>query len=166
MKKLFKAAAVFVTAFSLMGSAVAAPCVPVAPSDIEAKMQVAWPGDQSLSSSYFLQNSCDWAGHDQLNGLDGVVLDVESIAGIPASMIAKIGNGPFAIALVGRFLDSDCAPIEGSDISQNTNGESYSVEIPADAKWMIITPTGTNPTADINITLHSDGRVCKKKKKK
>ncbi len=166
MKKLLKAAAVLVTAYSLMGSAVAAPCVPVAPSDIQAKMQVAWPGDQSLSSSYFLQNSCDWGGNDQLNGLDGVVLDVEAIAGIPASMIAKIGNGPFAIPLVGRFLDSDCAPIEGSDISQNANGSSYSVAIPAGAKWMVITPTGSNPSADVNITLHSEGKVCKKKGKK
>ena len=166
MKHLLKAAVAVIAGASMMTSAVAAPCVPVPPKDLEGHIQVALPGGQSLAAAYFLQNGCDWAGNDQLNGFDGVVLDVGGLGGTPGNMVVRLGTSAFSVPVRGEFLDESCAAIADSEVFQSSDGESYGIAFPTGAKWFVVSPETPNPSSDVTITLPSDGKVCKKKKKK
>lgn len=164
MRSLLKVSAVIVVAMSLTGSAVAAKCEPIEEGDIEGHIELAWPADQSLSASYFLENSCDWGDGEDLNGFDAVVLDVESVGGTTGSLTAS-ASGVVAIGIKSQFLDADCSTV--SEVPrQSATGDAYSLEIPADAKWMLVVPASTNYVSrDVTVTLHSDGKDCSKKKK-
>ena len=166
MRYLFKAAvAVFVGA-CLTASAAAAPCVPVPPKDVEGHIQFAFPGGQSLAATYFQQNGCDWAGNDQMNGSDGLVLDVTGMGGTAGNMVVTLGTSAFSVPVRGEFLDDSCGLIADSEIFQSSDGEAYSIVFPETAKWFVVSPETQFPSNDVTVSLHSDGKVCKKKKKR
>lgn len=165
MKNIIKVSAAILLALSVAGSAVGATCKSVEATDIEGHIEVTWPSGQSLSATYFRENSCTWGDREDLNGFDAVVLDVESVAGTPGSLTADVGNGLFAIAITGEFLDADCGSVEGSEpIQQPATGKTYEVKIPAGSKWLLIVPDSSYPSADVELVLHSDGKDCPKKK--
>jgi len=166
MKHLLKAAVAVIAGGSMMASAVAAPCVPVAPKDLGGHIEVAFPGGRSLAASYFQENGCDWAGNDQLNGFDGLVLNVAGLGGTAGNMVVELGNSVFSVPVRGEFLDEACALIPDSEVFQSSDGEAYSIAFPTGAKWFVVSPESPAPSNDVTISLHSDGKVCKKKKKK
>jgi hypothetical protein len=166
MKHLLRAAVAVIAGASMTASAVAAPCVAVAPKDLSGKIQVALPGGQSFAATYFQENGCDWAGNDDLNGFDGLVLDVAGLGGTAGNMVVSLGTSAFSVPVRGEFLDESCAIIADSEVFQASDGEAYSIAFPATAKWFIASPETPNPSSDVSIALHSDGKVCKKKKRK
>ena len=161
--------------FAFMGltaSAAGATCVPVPPADFKGHLGLLHPGE-SVAATFFEQNGCNWNGLDQLNGTDGLVIDITGAAG-PASLTAV--STPTTLVLVvvqGHFLDANCAPIGGSDFHTTSTTPASPlaqlVTVPATAKWMVIDSTDTNAGNDYDISLHTDGVDCpvvKKKKKK
>lgn len=166
MKYLVRAAVALFAGACMTASAVAAPCVAVPPKDVEGHIQVAFPGGQSFAATYFQQNGCDWAGNDQLNGSDGLVLDVTGMGGTAGNMVVSLGSSLFSVPIRGEFLDESCGLIADSEIFQSSDGEAYSIQFPTGAKWFVASPEASFPSNDVTIALHSDGKVCKKKKKR
>ena len=166
MKHLLKAAVAVIAGGAMTASAVAAPCEPVAPKDLSGRIEVAMPGGQSFAATYFQSNGCDWSGNDGLNGSDGLVLDVAGLGGTAGNMVVELGNSAFAVPVRGEFLDETCALIPDSEVFQSSDGEAYSIAFPTGAKWFVISPESPNPSNDVTISVHSDGKVCKKKKKR
>jgi len=166
MKHLLRGAVALAAVFGLGASAVAAPCLPVEPKDVSGHIQIALPGGQSFAATYFQENGCDWAGNDQLNGSDGLVLDVEGMGGTAGNMVVDLGTSVFSVPVRGEFLDGTCAPIADSELFQSSDGEAYTIAFPPDSKWLIVSPETANPSNDVSVSVHSDGKVCKKKKKK
>ena len=147
----------------------AAPCVPVPPKDTNGHVEVLHQGE-SLAASYFVQNGCNWNGFDQLNGTDGAVVDVTGQAG-PASVSGVLGQKALlSVVVQGYFLDEGCTRIDGADWHITTSVPaavlSEIVTIPANAKYMVVDNTSANNGNDIDLTIHSDGVTCVKKKPK
>ena len=172
MKNLIRSAIAFGVVLCMSGgAALAAVCVPVPPKDTTGHLENLHQG-VSAAVTFFEQNGCDWAGFDQLNGTDGLALDVTGQAGT-AGVTSVLGEtGILGVVVQGRFLDESCTPIGGADwhVSSSVASQPLTelVTIPANAKWMVIDNTNANVGNDLNITVHSDGVACipKKKKKK
>jgi hypothetical protein len=169
MKNLIRSAIAFGVVLCMGGGAAAVACVPTPPKDTTGHLNVLHQGP-SAAISYFEQNGCDWAGMDQLNGTDGLVLDVTGQAGT-AGVTSILGDtGILGVVVQGRFLDEGCASISGAEwhISSSVASQPLTelVTIPANAKWMVVENTNANVGNDLNITVHTDGLECPKKKKK
>jgi hypothetical protein len=169
MKNLIRSAIALGVVLCLGASAGAAPCIPTPPKDTTGRLEVLHQG-QSAAAAYFQQNGCSWNGLDQLNGTDGLVLDVTGQAG-PAGVTGLLGDtSVIAVVVQGYFLDGDCARVEGADwhISSSTAAAPLTeiVTIPTNAKWMVVDNTSANNGNDIDIAVHSDGTECAPKKKK
>jgi hypothetical protein len=169
MKNLIRSAIGLGVVLCLGASASAQVCVPTPPKDTTGHVQVLHQGP-SAAISHFEQNGCDWAGADQLNGTDGVVLDVTGQTGT-AGVTSILGEaGLLGVVIQGRFLDEGCAPISGGDwhVSSSVASQPLTelVTIPAGAKWMLVENTNANVGNDLNITVHTDGADCPKPKKK
>ena len=166
MKYLFRATVALFACACMTASAVAAPCAPVPPKDVQGHIQFAFPGGQSAAVTYFQQNGCDWAGNDQMNGSDGLVLDVTGMGGTAGNMVVELGTSAFSVPVRGEFLDESCSLIPDSELFQSSDGEAYSIVFPEGAKWFAVSPETQFPSNDVSISVHSDGKVCKKKKKR
>ena len=166
MRRIILLSIAVVTALSMTAGEVIAACKPIPPADVSGHIEVAPPGGASFTLQYFEQNGCDWGGFDQLNGFDGLILDVDGMGGTKGTLTATMGTGTFLVTAEGYFLGEDCSSLGESGIAQTTDGEPYSVEIPEGAKWLAVFTSTQLPSRDVTIDLHSDGKVCKKKKKK
>lgn len=173
MRHLMKAAVGLFVAGAMTASAAAVTCVPIEPKEWSGHLQTAHAGT-SVSTSFFEENGCDWAGFDQLNGADGLIFDVEGQVG-SGNIIATLGpTSVLNAAFQGYFLDASCAKIEGSDFhvtgSLTSAPAADLVTIPVGAKWMEVNSTLGGLANDVTVTVRSDGLDCpkppKKKKKK
>jgi hypothetical protein len=170
MKHILKTAFVLVVLMSVSASA-ATVCTPVAPKEWTGHVDFLHPG-QSAAVTYFEESGCDWGNFEQLNGTDGLVLDVEGQSGA-GDVLATSGPATLLIVVAnGYFIDGNCAKVGGSDFHLTTSNASsptgYSITIPEGAKWMAFTSTEANFGNDQDIVVHSHGKDCpiKKKKKK
>jgi opacity protein-like surface antigen len=170
MKHILKTAFLFVTLMSVSASA-ATVCAPVAPKEWTGHIDFLHPG-QSAAVTYFEESGCDWGGFEQLNGTDGLVLDVEGQSG-PGDILATNGAATlFIVVANGYFLDANCTKVAQSDFHLTTSNAAsptgYALTIPEGAKWMVFSSTETNFANDQNVIVHSHGKDCpiKKKKKK
>jgi hypothetical protein len=171
MKRLIRTAIIVVAVMSLTAAAAAEECTPTEPKDTTAHIEFAPPGGVSVAITYFEGQGCKWNGLDQLNGFDGVVLDVEGQGGT-GSIVGTVGLGTVLVTLEGHFLDADCKQIQGSSFEYGTDANTYSLTIPETAKWLAILTSTQIPSRDVSVLVHSDGKDCdvtpppKKKKKK
>lgn len=153
-------------ALSGMASA-ATPCVAQPPKDFQGTIQAAAPGSTSVAANYFQQNGCTWAGAD-LNGTDAWIVDIGGLVGT-GTISANIAAG-FLTTMSSYFLDDKCQPI-GDPVLYGMSGDSYAVNFPAGAKWMV-TQVGYEggsqpyPAANVEISMRFDGKSCPIKKRK
>jgi hypothetical protein len=169
MKNMIRSLIAFGVVLCVGASAGAAPCVPVPPKDTTGHVELLHQGE-SAAASYFVQNGCNWNGFDQLNGTDGLVLDVTGQAG-SASVSGILGDTALlSIVVQGYFVDEGCSRIDGADWHITTSVPAAVlaeiVTIPANAKYMVIDNTSANNGNDIDISVHTDGAECVKKKPK
>jgi hypothetical protein len=176
MKHIFRTFISLIAMLALASQAAGIECTPVAPKDVDGKINFAHEGP-SLATSFFEANGCSWNGAEGLNGSDGIVLDVSEVGGTTGAVTATLPNGTSLqhTNLVAHFLDDTCAAIGGSNFDFGTSGvdnpESETLSIPVGAKWLVVAESA-NATNDISINLHSNGKDCptatptKKKKKK
>lgn len=165
MKKALLMVIAAVTALGMTASSAYA-CKPIPPKDIEGHIEFVPPGGRSVAITYFQENGCDWGGREDLNGRDGVVLDVDGLGGTKGNLLGRVGLGLFIVGLKGEFLDASCEVIPGDEVYQSTDDNAYSLKIPQGATWFAITPVTQWVSSDVFVEFHSDGKVCKKKKKK
>jgi hypothetical protein len=159
--------------FAFMGitasASSAVPCTPIPPKDTSGSIGFLHPG-QSLATTYFEQNACDWKGLDQLNGTDGTVLDATGQAGAGTFSATATDTTSLLVVIQGHFLDESCARIDGADfhsvITPADNALPTLITIPANAKWAVVDTSDANITNQINVGIHSNGTDCPKKKKK
>lgn len=119
--------------------------------------------------AHFEGNGCDWGGFEQLNGTDGLVLDVAGHPGA-ADVVVDLGQGSLTHNLTaGRFLGVDCKTIEGSDFEAGTGNEISptvtSVVIPESARWFVLDSTTEFGVTDVTVTVRSHGTDCPRVKK-
>lgn len=174
MKHLMKVSIGFVALMAVSAPSIAQACVPVPPRDLEGNIAFLPVVRVSITASYFEQNGCDWAGSEQLNGLDAVVLDAEGLSG-PASITAIINSG-FATPMQVDFLDAGCAPLGDTNYfgsSAPVAPQAFVLTVPENTKWAVVQASAELPVGDasrdIDIQIHSDGKDCpdvKPKKKK
>lgn len=170
MKHILKTSLLFVVLTCVSASA-ATVCTPVAPKEWTGHIDFLHPG-QSAAVTYFEGNGCDWGSFEQLNGTDGLVLDVEGQSG-PGDVAGVSGTATALLVVAeGYFLDANCAKVDGSDFHLTTAPASeptaYAITFPEGAKWMAFTSTDANFGNDQTVVVHSHGKDCpiKKKKKK
>ncbi|HEY7873809.1 MAG TPA: hypothetical protein VIG64_01680, partial [Actinomycetota bacterium] len=147
MKNMIRSLIAFGVVLCVGASAGAAPCVPVPPKDTTGHVELLHQGE-SAAASYFVQNGCNWNGFDQLNGTDGLVLDVTGQAG-SASVSGILGDTALlSIVVQGYFVDEGCSRIDGADWHITTSVPAAVlaeiVTIPANAKYMVIDNTSAN----------------------
>lgn len=165
MKKGLRLAAGVIAALAMMASTAYA-CEPIEPKDIDGHIEVVAPGGSSFAVTYFQENGCDWAGSEDLNGSDGVILDAKGMGGTKGNLTGEMGTSAFVVAIKGEFLNESCEVIPGDEVYQTAGGEAFSVDIPDGAVWFAVTPVSQFPSSDVSVKLHSEGKVCKAVKKK
>lgn len=177
MRNIIKIAGTLLTLAALTTSSVAAPvCTPLPPKKLEGTIMVVPPARHSITASQFLDNGCDWAGMEQLNGFDAHVFDMTGIEG-PTTITVIAGPVGLALPYEHTTLDANCAPI-GEVITTGSSGvdfpQPHKAEIPAGTKWMVSTgdtvlPVNGNFATQVTVYVDFEGKVCppvKKKKKK
>jgi hypothetical protein len=169
MKNLTKTLIALGVVLCFGASAGAAPCVPTPPKDTTGHLELLHQG-QSAAASYFAQNGCNWNGFDQLNGTDGLVLDVTGQSGTAAVSGVLGDTSLISVVVQGYFLDESCTRVAGADwhIASSVPAATLSeiVTIPVGAKYMVVDNTTANNGNDIDVTVHTDGVECVKKPKK
>lgn len=173
MRHLLKIAVGLVLAACMTTASAATICTPIAPKEWKAHLNGVHPG-QSFATTYFENNACNWNGLDQLNGSDGLVLDVSGQEGTGNVSATTGSTTAFLVVVQGYFLDANCSKIASSDwhvtSSPSTSPTADLLAIPTGAKWMVVSSTDANFGNDMDLTVHSDGKDCpkppKKKKKK
>jgi hypothetical protein len=171
MKHLMKVALALMLATTVSGSAIAAKCEPVPPQDVEGHIELIPILRQSMTANYFEENDCEWGGADQLNGLDAVILDIEGMSG-PAKIKAVVHNLSLT-PMEAVFLHANCARMGNPVVfgpTVETAQEEFKIKIPKGAKWVLVQgstePPAGSASGDIDVTLQTDGKECKRKKKK
>ena len=166
MKHALKLAITIVLASSVAAGATT-PCTPIPPTEWTDHIDVL--AVRSAAVAYFEQNGCEWGGLDQLNGTDGLVMDVGGHGG-PADLTLWLG--PLALVhnlAAGYFLDAECQRVEGSDFTAITASDLdprvNSVTIPDTARWMVLASTTSYAANDLDVTLRSHGTECPAPKK-
>jgi hypothetical protein len=173
MRHFMKIAIGLLLAASMSAASAATICTPIAPKEWKGHLQSVHQG-ASVATTFFENNGCNWQGFDQMNGTDGLVLDMEGQEGTGNVSATTGPTASFLVVVQGYFLDANCKKIDGSDwhvtASPSTSATADLLTIPTGAKWMLLTSTDANAGNDFDVTVHSDGKDCpkviKKKKKK
>lgn len=154
-----------VAAMSLFSSSALAQCTPVGPKE--------WTGDTTaptggwVSTTFFVQNGCDWAGQEAtMNGLDAVIFDMTGYQNLPVTVEATFSAGSNP-QVSGAFYNDKCENI--GFWGPASSEASATFVLPAGTKWMTGQATVGVPTS--SMTVKSGGATCsvvtpKKKKKK
>jgi hypothetical protein len=145
-------------ALAILLPAPAFACTPIPPKTWTGNLQVAG-GQFSAGYNDFVVNKC--AFHDdRLNGLDVVVFDVASHAGLAgaAKWTTSFQTKPDQVN--GVFFTAACGVLPGTGFVQATSGANVAFTFPSNAKWLVVSPYTAVPSKDIAITVSSPGRVC------
>jgi hypothetical protein len=166
MRHLFKTAIVAFLVPSFAASA-APLCTPIPPTEWTAHVEVLHQAASS-SAAYFETNDCDWGDLEELNGTDGLVLDVGGHLG-PSDVTVMLGDRSLTHAnTAGHFLDADCKRIEGSAFTAGTASDLdpivNAVTIPEGARWMVFHATTSYGVVDVTVTVRTHGKDCPVKK--
>lgn len=170
--KLVSRAAIILLVVATASANAAPVCTPVPPAEWTASLQVLHQGVSS-AVSLFETNGCKWGPMEQVNGTDGLVLDVEGHAG-PADITLMVGDASVIHALTrGFFLDAGCRRMEGAFTARTGSDLQMTVNlltIPQGAKWLAVDGTDQSfATNDLTVTVRAHGVDCppiKKPRKK
>lgn len=149
--------AVVAAALAIFLPAPAFACVPIAPKTWTGSLQVA--SHMSVGYNDFVLNKC--AFHDnQLNGLDVVVFNVASHAGLAGTAKWNTAFAAKPERVNGVFFSGSCGALPGTGWTQTTSNKNVSFTFPANAKWLVVSAYTLVPSKDIVITVASPGRKC------
>ena len=162
MRRFVIAVAVVTSIGMVSGTAQA--CTKVPPKSWAGTIDVIAPTGASLAVAAFKQNNCSWGSNAQLNGFDGLVLDVTKYGGLLAKVTLSMGTAPFRVSGGGTYLSTSCAAISSGAWTHTADGTPFTVSIPAGAKWLLVTATSdTTVVSDqLQFAMTSSGRRCRR----
>ena len=111
-----------------------------------------------ITAGAFQNNSCQWSGADQLNGVDGLVEDVTGYGGLKATLTWTADESAPNGALFITFYDASCNGILNSQSSQPVPDAPLALTIPTAAKYALVSWQQGLGAEGIHVTLKSPGK--------
>lgn len=154
MRRWLWAWGVILTALSVGVASAAPKCKPLKPKKWSGQVRLGAGG--FITTTFFERGDCSWNGLEaQMNGLDAIVFDISTHAGLLATVSTRGGS------FQGYFLTAECE--REAFWGPVAEDKRLAVRIPKTAQW-VLAFSGAG-TAGAEITVQAKGRTCKKKKK-